>query len=253
MMIDHLSPRIRIAGCGALATCVLLLGVMPLRAQDPPPTTDPPVEETTPPEDKKKQDAPPSLDDLLGLEEQAKDANADEAAQREIDEELQRELAEAQIRDAFRLAVEKMAISADLLDVRFDPGLGTQRVQEDIIAKLQQLIDQAKKQQQSSSSSSSSSSQQQSQPQDPGKQQKQEQQQAGQQRNPNPQDSGEGDPPPLQQGDLNTVIDELNQEWGNLPERIRNMMRQGRRGKYSSMYERMTSEYYKRLAEDDSR
>lgn len=229
----------------------------------PPPATTPPPAQEKPGQDEagKKQDAPPSLDDLLGIDEAQQDKSAQEAAKREVDEELQRELTEKQIADAFRQAVEKMAISADLLDVRFDPGLGTQRVQEDIIEKLQQLIDQAKKQQSmnastSSSSSSSSSQNQQQDKQNPGQrgqQQGQQGQQQGQNRTNGTENTGEMDPPPRQEGDLNSVIEETRSEWGNLPERIRNMFLQGRKESFSSLYDRLTSEYYKKLAEDNPR
>ena len=179
----------------------------------PRPRLIPPSRRSSRPRTRKSRTPRPRWTICWGWTEQEQDPSADEAAQREIDEELQRELAEAQILDAFRLAVEKMQISADLLDVRFDPGLGTQRVQEDIIAKLQQIIDQAKKQNQGSSSSSSSSSQPPEDKQDPGKQDKQ-QQQPSESRNDRPQESGEGDPPGRQDGDLNTIIDETRQEWG---------------------------------------
>jgi hypothetical protein len=218
------------------------------QAQPPaePPAADPPAAGAD-------QTKPKSLDDLLGIDEAEQDAGASDAAGRDADDELQRELDEIDIADAFSLAIHKMSISADLLDNRFDPGLGTQRVQEDIIAKLSQLIEQAKKNQSRSSSSSSSSSgsnaQQPSNPQNsPGQQQNQPS--SSNQRNNRPSDSGQGDPPPLQQGDVNTMLEETGQEWGNLPQRYRDMFRQGRQETKSNLYKRMTEEYYKRLAEE---
>ncbi len=67
-----------------------------------------------------------------------------------------------------------------------------------------------------------------------------------------PQDSQEGDPPPRQDGDIDTILQEGGVEWGNLPERIRQDLLQGRNDKFSSMYRRLTEEYYKRLAEEGS-
>lgn len=198
-----------------------------------------------------------SLDELLGIDEGAKDPSAAEAAARDREEELKRRLNEAEVADAFETAITKMALSAELLDAKFESGLGTQRVQEEIIAKLDQLIDAAKRMgaqaSSSSASSSSSSSSQQNNPssgKDPGKQQQQQQANGEQKRNNNPTDSQEGESPPMQEGDINTVIDESRTEWGNLPQRVRDMLLQGRREKFSSLYEQLTAEYYKRLAEE---
>ena len=44
-------------------------------------------------------------------------------------------------------------------------------------------------------------------------------------------------------------MEELDREWGGLPRRIRDMLMQGRREAFSSVYEQMTREYYRRLAE----
>ncbi len=194
----------------------------------------------------------PSLDDLLGLEEDEQDT-ASETARRQQEEELQRRLAEQELSDAFKIAVEKMKLSAKLLDVQFDTGLGTQRVQEEILASLDQILEQARKMQSQQSSSSSSSSSQQQQQQSPGQQQRQQQSQSqANQRQQNPSDSSSGDPPARQDGDLNTVLEESRTEWGSLPERIRQELYQGRREKFSSIYDRLTREYYKRLAEESS-
>ncbi|HRP63251.1 MAG TPA: VOC family protein, partial [Phycisphaerales bacterium] len=56
--------------------------------------------------------------------------------------------------------------------------------------------------------------------------------------------------PPMQEGDINTVFEESRSEWGSLPERVRDMLLQGRRERFSSLYEQLTREYYRRLAED---
>lgn len=231
----------------ATVLCAIALSSVAFAQETPPPVppADAPAEKTKPPE---------SLDDLLGIDDDEKEPGAAEAAAKEAEDELQRKLNEAELANNFALAVEKMAISAELLDVRFDSGLGTQRVQEDILARLEHLIDQARKNQSrsqsSSSSSSSSSQQQQQQQQNPGQQQTQQQQSQANQRNNQPADSQEGDPPPMQQGDVNTVLEESRSEWGNLPPRVRDQLLQGRREKFSSLYERLTQEYYKRLAEE---
>jgi hypothetical protein len=239
---------------------VVLLAVswsVPAPAQDAsPPATPPPTDPAGAPKQDEKKPPPPSLDDLLGLDEEEPDDQADaadEAARRQQEEELARKLNEAKIGEAFEQAIREMALSADLLDQRFDPGLGTQRVQEQILSRLDQLIDQAKKQQASSSSSNSSSSSSQSQSQPPPADGSRPQDgQASGQRPPDATNSQEGDPPPREDGSINTVLEETRQEWGNLPVRVRDMLLQGRQEKFSSLYRRLTEEYYRRLAEEGS-
>lgn len=195
-------------------------------------------------------DAPPSLDDLLGLDEDEADASGEAAAERSGQEDLERELSGEHLANAFEQALAEMARSADLLDVSFDAGIGTQRIQEDVLSKLQQLIDQAR-QQQSSSSSSSSDQQQQpdSQQSDPGRQDQQQQNQQQSQQG-NGEDGEETEGPPLQQEDLDSALEETRAEWGALPQRVRDMLLQGRQERFSSLYEQMTREYYRRLAEE---
>ncbi len=207
-----------------------------------------PIQDAQEPDEKKK-DAPPSLDDLLGLETDESESDADEVARLESERELQRRLDEKEINDAFLVALDRMATSAKRLGELFDTGLATQRIQEDILAKLDQLIDRAKRMQ-AQASASSSSSPQNSQSQNPG--QRRNQANNSQRRDGTPQDSQEGDPPPRQEGDIQTILQEAGVEWGNLPARLRQELQQGRNDKFSSMYRRLTEEYYKRLAEEGS-
>lgn len=239
-------------------TISLVAGAAPAGAQSADPPETPPVDPAAPPgapeQEAPEQEAPPSLDDLLGLEEDAESTRAQEIAREQAEKELERKLLQQEINDAFEAAIERMRVAADLLDVEFDPGLGTQRVQQEVIAKLDELIDAAQKspQQQSSSSSSSSSSGSQQNPGQRGDQQGQQQNQ-GQQRNQNPSsDSSNMEPPPGQDAQPNGVIEEQRTEWGNLPERVRAMLLQGRQEKFSALYEDLTRAYYRRLAEDGS-
>ncbi len=198
-----------------------------------------------------KPDPPPSLDDLLGLETDESEVQADEAARAESERELQRRLDEKEITDAFLVALDKMATSATRLGELFDTGLATQRVQQDILAKLDQLIDKARQMQSlGQASASRSTSSQSSRSQNPG--QRKNQANNSRRRDGTPQDSQAGDPPPRQEGDIHTILQEAGVEWGNLPERIRQDLLQGRNDKFSSMYRRLTEEYYKRLAEEGS-
>lgn len=228
--------------------------------QDPParpdrpasddPSTQPPA---TPPDDKAAGGGK-SLDELLGIggDEAGRDAGED-AAERERQQVLDESLREREAAGAFAEAVRGMRLSAELLGDKFDTGVGTQRIQEDVIAKLDILIKQPPKRSRSSSSSSSSSSQSQRQQQPMPRQQQQQQQSGSDARNNQPNDSGEVNPPPFEEGPVNSILDETRTEWGSLPERVRDMIRQGLREEPSSLYQRLTEAYYRRLAEDASR
>lgn len=206
-------------------------------------------QDTTDADEKRK--PPPSLDELLGLETDKSEVQADEFARVESQRELQRRLDEQEITDAFLSALDKMATSAQRLGELYDTGLATQRVQQDILAKLDQLIDIARQRQSlGQPSNSRSRSSQSSRSQAPG--QRKNQANNSQRRDGTPQGSQEGDPPPRQEGDIHTILQEAGVEWGNLPERIRQDLLQGRNDKFSSMYRRLTEEYYKRLAEEGS-
>lgn len=228
--MKHIKQMIAMLLAGSLGLTALALG-----------------DDQTPEDEKPPQQAPPSLDDLLGLEEES---TAEETAQRVAEEQVQQRLTGEQLGNAFQEALASMSRSAELLDTRYDPGLGTQRIQQDVLTKLQQLIDQARQQQSSSSSSSDSQQQQQQQQSDPGRQQQQQNQQQ-QMQQPSDADGGEEvEGPALREGDINTMLEETRTEWGSLPQRVRDMLLQGRQERFSSLYEQMTREYYRRLAEE---
>ncbi len=194
-----------------------------------------------------EKDSPPSLDDLLGIGGDKSARSAAEAARRDTQEELRRQLAETRITDAFEVAFEKMSISAELLEEKLDSGLGTQRLQEEILAKLDQLIDQVRRQQLMAMASPSGSSRGETPRQTPPADQSKN---AGEQPNARSADSRTGGPPPRQDGDINRVLDETRSEWGHLPRRVRDMLLQGRNDRFSGLYRRLTEEYYRRLAEE---
>ncbi len=169
-----------------------------------------------------------------------------------------------QVADAFVQAVRDMDRVAARLDDNQDPGLDTQRLQESIIARLDQLIEAAQQQQQSSSSSSSSGSSGQASNQDSAAQN------AGQQ--PGPPQPGQGDSPgptpgqpaqangenpggfsPGQVGPVDPgqgAIDEVRSEWGALPPRLRDELTNGLDEPYSPVYRNLTEAYYRRLAQE---
>ncbi len=204
----------------------------------------------TPPAEPEPQpkSAPPSLDELLGLRDAAD--NAAEQAARQNEQELQRRLSDVELGDAFEVALEKMQTSADLLDVERDSGLGTQRVQQDILVKLDELIDIAKQMSQKQKMSSGGGGPGEPRPQ-PGAEQRQ-QPGEGTRTSSGTQGGGAIDLPPGREGDINTIIEETDTEWGHLPERLREMLEQGRSSYISRLYRQLTEEYYKRLAEEGS-
>ena len=201
---------------------------------------------------------PPSLDELLGLDEA--DPEATEAAAADSSRRVAERLRERPIADDFREAIAQMLASEGLLEeaaaeMESDAvglGLGTQRVQEEIIRRLDSLIQSAQRQrqrQQQQQQSSSSSSSSQSQP-SPSQQSGASSASSESSRNSESSESGDAPPPAFEEAELGAMLEEGRVEWGNLPERVRELVRQGRRDRVSSIYRRLTEQYYRRLAEE---
>lgn len=158
--------------------------------------------------------------------------------------------------DPLEAIIEEMERVAILIGTDMNPGPPTQRLQQDILRRIDSLIDQAQEQQsnQQSSQSSSQQSSSQEEPEDQqtqmNQQQSQSQQNAAQQLNPQP---GDSDPGSMDAMDprLGGALDETGREWGSLPDRIRELLQQGRKDTYSSVYEKLTGEYYRRIAEQE--
>lgn len=151
-----------------------------------------------------------------------------------------------------------MSRSAELLDAQLDPGLETQRLQEEILAKLDMLLKQPPRRSSQSSSSSSSSQPQpspQSVPNNPSSSPSQSQSQSQSQSDAQPGDSNDGVPggPARVDPTLEEALEGAGAEWGNLPARVRDLVRQGLRERPSGLYRRMTEDYYRRLAEESAR
>ncbi len=180
----------------------------------------------------------PSLDEMLGLE----DAGAADDAQH--GRELERKLTAREAAEALRRAVQLMEDTADRLEAPGGSGLVTQRLQEDIIRKLDMIIDSAKKNNQSSSGSSSGAS-------SPGgsRAQPARQQSGGQQSGGRGDNTGQVGAPAPRDAVLgpDTLMDPA--AWGALPDRLRDALQQGVSGTFSSAYRRLTEAYYKKLAE----
>jgi hypothetical protein len=228
----------------------------------PEPAKEPEKAKTVPPAEPAKESDEPSLDELLGLPPSKPDAEPGEPVKeggdasnrktqtpgnRDLDRQL--ETAERPI-DEFAQAVTLMGDTADLLVQSRDAGVQTQRLQDEILRKLDKIIEEAKKNSRKSKQSSSSEQQQQE-----NNQQKQSQQRQSSQRQQQQQQAGDqaqGGNVPLQKGELRQPPAGSEATWGSLPPRVRDALMQGSTDKFSSLYERMTQEYYKRLAEPRS-
>ena len=266
-----LTTAMRTAHLSSLAV-VLSLATM-VRADDPPQPAPAPI--PIPVTDTKQADptkapaavppanTPRSLDDLLGVPKSkgadASDSSAEDAARREQDKRLERSLDEASMEDLVQKAIGGMKDASARLSDAKDPGLGTQRIQEDVVKTLDRLLEEAQrrqnKQQSSSSKKKSGKQQQKDEPSEQNGQQQRQRQPGQREQNSKPGDNSQP-PEGGTRDDAVAAIQDLAEtriEWGQLPERVRELVLQGRRDRVSSIYERLTREYYRRLAEEASR
>lgn len=210
-------------------------------AQDaaPPPPENAPAPKAEPPQP----DAGlPGLDDLLGIPKPAEERAPDAADA--LKRELEDKLAGRQIAEQFGEAVRLMGQTAERLQTAGDVGLATQRLQEDVLKKLDAMIESAKKKEGDPSSSSSSQS-------DSDKRRNQPNQPQGQQNQAGKGDNrGQVDPPGRREGPVNPALDQTGAAWGGLPAHVREALSQGYSDSYSAIYRAMTEEYYRRLAEE---
>jgi len=194
----------------------------------------------------------PTLDELLGLD--SKNQNGDNTSKvvdakvvDANDAALEQVLSPKQAGEAFSQAVSLMDQVAARISEHNDLSITTQRLQQDILTKLDQVIESAQKNDSNnsgSSSSSSSSSTNESQP----------NQQQSQQPGEGSQPGGEPGDSPMPGGNSNAQPgDEVMPDgvsWGSLPKRIRDALSQGITDQYSELYRSITEQYYKSLAED---
>ncbi len=213
----------------------------PTSPSSPPPTDQ--AKKDQPSKDKPNPDDPlPSLDELLGLPkgERPTDGAGDDSNDPTRDE-LDRKLAPAEAAAEFEQTVALMKQAAQRLGQSRDAGVATQRLQDDIIRRLDQIISAAEKNQQQSQSKSKK----------PQEQQKQQSQQQRQQSQANKGDNrAQVDPPARQDGSLSPPKPAASAAWGNLPEHVRESLMQGLGDRFSSLYQSLTESYYKRLAEE---
>ncbi len=193
------------------------------------------------------QSAQPSLDELLDLG-PSEPAQTPAEPAKDSNESIKDALSVTEATDAFEQAVVEMDSVARRIGRSFDTGVETQRMQESILRKLEQVIESAE--QNSGGGGSSSSSKQ-----DPGAEQLA--QQDGQNQG---EPSGRGNQAstgqagvttPIDPEDQDAAIEQLRKEWGVLPPRVREELSDGLRERFSPLYRRMTEAYYKALAEQE--
>lgn len=238
----NLTSTIRItAGCMVAALSVTFAGSAFGQADQP--TLDDMLNLTP-------EEAPPgyieSTDQLNPIDPTTTDTQDD------LNDEVERALSASDAADAFEQAVNEMEDVSRQLGRAFDPGIETQRAQESILRKLDQVIQAAKDQASSGGGSSS------------GKPRDQDQGS----KDLAPQQAGAGDQPaqtggaqastgaagtgtPITPETEDSPIEQLRKEWGVLPPRVREELSDGLRERFSPLYRSMTEAYYKALAEQE--
>ena len=151
-------------------------------------------------------------------------------------------------------AVEDMQVAARIISDTGDVGLTLQRLQEEIIRKLDDVIDRPSPTSEFiiEFSTAAATQQQQQQPEVPNQPQPRQEQQQQQQQQQESGSGGDQQPPGREEADLQSVFEESSVEWGALPRRFRDMIRQGLRESMSRSYRRMTEDYYRKIAEEAS-
>lgn len=243
-----------------VAAALALAGAHASLAQSSPvPAPTPPAKpaETRPAEARPSTPPARSLDDLLGIprpkpgEQSDKPADAapppDAAGQAQRD--LERALRGESLGDMFQEAITLMRDTASRIDARQDIGATTQRMQEEILARLDAVIAKAEQQSNQNQQQQQQSGQSREQQRQPGQQQRQPGSEADQpQQGESVDATGASSRQDAQQS--RGWIESAQPTWGRLPVRLRDALLQGAGDTFSSMYERMTEEYYRRLAEE---
>ena len=217
-----------------------------------------------------------SLDELLGIEEPAAPAvDAPEAAEEpevpdaaEADKAPGADIGSLTAADALERVITEMAEATALLEAG-ETGLETQRLQQRVIDRLEQVIA-AASQPQGGGGQGGGEGNPQNQDQQPGQQggqqggQPQPGEQAGQQ--PGAASAGAPQSGAGAGGDAQAStggaadaeladrpLDELRSEWGGLPPRLRDALSEGLDEPYSPTWREATEAYYRRLAEESNR
>lgn len=219
-----------------------------LQQTPPEPSKDEKAKQTEPSKDEQ------SLDELLGLEKDKKDkepakptetSDSKDKKKTLEDAVLERALQPGEDRDDFKQAVELMKETSQRIVSSKDVGLDTQRLQEQALRKLDKMIDDAQKNQGKKSKSKQQDQQQQ--------QQEQQQQKQSSQSKSSSQAAGDAKGGDVAQQNAQTKAPPAGASaaWGGLPPHVRDALMQGLSDRFSTSYQRLTEEYYKRLASQE--
>lgn len=212
--------------------------------EKPAPATQPPT--ATPPPPTPTQPSTPSLDEMLGLAKpKDKPATPPPDAKPAIPGALDRALKGEEEGNELQRAVTLMSESAKRLESGKDTSIETQRVQEETVRLLDALVkkgNQKKNPQNKPQNQQQKQDQQQQQP-NQSQQSQTDQTQPGQETSPSVERGG------TTNSLLRPGIDAARAAWGNLPQRVRQLLMQGSGDQFSKEYQRLTEEYYKRLGE----
>ncbi|MDA0802190.1 MAG: hypothetical protein O2819_00325 [Planctomycetota bacterium] len=206
-----------------------------------------------------------SLDELLGLV-VIEGGPSTDAGPASVHPGLEEALADGKPLDRMRKVQSLLEQASDAIG-REDYSLATQRLQERAVKMIDDLLADAEQQQQrqqscsSGGSSSSSSQDQQSQggqsaqdqmaDKDGSQQAKSgEREDATRQGNPKAGDPDGDQLPDRMDGDASGAMEATGIEWGSLPPRIREVLRQGLRERMSTPYRAWTEAYFRRIAEE---
>lgn len=215
-------------------------------------------------------DSSPTLDELLELEPEpaessdaaaeptdgeardgeANDAEASDGQANDSDAEdsVSEALDMAEAADVFGEAVVQMEGVSRRLGEQRDPGRVTQRTQREIIQKLEQVIAAAKQQQGGGGKGKPSSQQQQQQSRSIARQS---QPASSSSTSPSTQSHQGGfSPGSAQEHEEGGDLEELREEWGSLPPRLRNELSEGLSEPFSPVYRELTESFYRRLGEE---
>ncbi|WP_432798492.1 hypothetical protein [Poriferisphaera sp. WC338] len=209
-----------------------------------------------------------SLDEMLGIDmketltekeavievktnkQSVSEVNHDEAKQA-----VRRMLAEEDPADLFEKIVHGMKQVSERLGREYETGLPTQRQQKVILDQLDQVIAQSSQGKGGKGGSADEGGQQLK-----GEQgKKQAGQQGGQRGNGAQLSQGTGEnngqagvSKAIQNANQREDIQEHRVEWGRLPQRVRDELREGLNEPFSGLYRKMTEAYYRRLAEEQT-
>lgn len=185
----------------------------------------------------------PSLDELLGVAPARPGTPAPDPQQQDLERRLRGE----EIAEQFRQAVDLMARVAERIEAARDPGLTTQRMQEEILRKLDMIIHAAQEQARSRTPTGGMRGERERERGEiaPGR--------AGRQAQGSEPAPDTAEPPAREDGPPGPPAVSRGAAWGALPERLREALLQGSSDRYSTLYRRWTEAYYRRLAEERPR